>query len=102
MAADRCSPNSFQRCEAYLAWKQSPVVRLHDWSLRSRQFGRWWVYPPNLLMRIYFRTLWLVERLTAKKRAPHRLTPGEKIIVGLMLVGQYENYPLLGSGRPHG
>lgn len=93
MPADRCTTHSFQRCEAYLKWKQSPVVRLRDWAARSRQFGRWWVYPPNLFLRIYFRTLWLVEQLCVKKRAPHSLTADEKIIVGLMLVGQYERYP---------
>lgn len=96
MPADRCTPQSFQRCEDYVKWKRFPIVRLHDWAVLGRQ-GAWWFYPPNLITRIYFRMLRQVERLCAKRRAPHSLTPDEKIIVGLMLVGQYERYPYHGS-----
>ena len=93
MPADRCTPQSFQRCETYIKWKRSPVVRLHDWAFLGQQAGAWWFYPPNLIMRTYFRVLRHIEHFCAKKRAPHLLTPDEKIIVGLMLVGQYDKYP---------
>ena len=99
MAADRCSAETLKKCKEYVVWKRSWKSCLHDWALRNHYYG----YPSqymrgfcrtssNRFSRIWFRFLWWLKEITALTKPHHSLTPNEKIIVGMILLGQYEGF----------
>jgi len=96
MAADICSQKTFDKCKTYVDWKRSIRGRLHHWAYAHHKQGTFvwrsfhYTYPPNWAQRVWFRTLVWISNVCVLNRV-QLITPGEKIIVGMMLAGQYES-----------
>ncbi len=98
MAADRCSAEILEKCKNYIKWKHTWRNKLHDWAYHNHYYSyspsnMTWFYrnPPNQFKRIWFKIIWWIKELSSSI-PPYSLTPDERIIVGMMLVGQYEDF----------